>query len=294
MADLLDSNSCSLYSGLRCGDAVAAKNVMDVASAARDNFPELPMVSNVILQMCQRQGNATCIWENGVPMISSRDRDALVDAYEKAQNLEPNNTHKIGALALLSGNHLASFNTIEDYLFGRLWLALQHEDPESEIKSIGESIRQYGPEYFGGEESGGWGYALPLLASQQLKTALIFLAEAGGSTGVLQAVHLGLAFSISGTAVGDLGHQSSSGCLVTALLVKYATMLEAESSMGPLAALEYLLRIPKKDRSRQEVSTHDVLFCAVHLPLAKLTEMKNRFRLWWPDRIDLPTIWQEY
>lgn len=187
-------------------------------------------------------------------MVSSTDRDMIIDLYEKAQHLESNNKHKVGFLALLCGKLLSSFDTIEDYLFGRLWVALQDVDPASQIEGIGESIRKYGPGYFQAEDSGGWGYALPLLASQQFKTALAYLAEAGGSTGLMQAVHLGLAFSMSGHDVVDLGRQTSTGCLVTALLVKYANLLESESPTGAIVALDYLLRIPTKERSRQEIA----------------------------------------
>jgi hypothetical protein len=195
----------------------------------------------------------------GIPMIATADRDMIVDLYEKTNNLEPNNTHKIGVLALLSGKPLASFSTVEDYLFGRLWLGLQHqEDPTSQIEVIGDSIRKYGPDHFGAEESAGWGYALPLLATQQFRTALSYLAEAGGGTGLLQAVHLGLVFAAKDIPVSDLGRQASSGCVVTALLVRYASAMEAEPSMGALAALQYLLRIPQRDRSREEVSSRRV------------------------------------
>ena len=230
-------------------------NVLSVVPAAHDNFPEQPVVRNVVLQMSQQQGAASCVWEKGTPMVSSTDRDMIIDLYEKAQHLESNNKHKVGFLALLCGKLLSSFDTIEDYLFGRLWVALQDVDPASQIEGIGESIRKYGPGYFQAEDSGGWGYALPLLASQQFKTALAYLAEAGGSTGLMQAVHLGLAFSMSGHDVVDLGRQTSTGCLVTALLVKYANLLESESPTGAIAALDYLLRIPTKERSRQEVSS---------------------------------------
>lgn len=239
---------------MRCGDAVAARNVLDVASTVQENFPEQPFIRSVIHLMSQRQGNASCIWETGSAMISASDRDAMADLYEKTRNLEPDNTLKIGALAMLSGKELASFNTIEDYLFGRLWRALQQEDPASQIELIGASIRKYGPDYFGAEENGGWGYALPLLATQQFKTALAYLADAGGPTGLLQAVHLGLVFSTKGMTVNDLGREASSGCLVTALLAKYANLLEAEPTSVAGAGLEYLLRIPQKQRSRQEVS----------------------------------------
>jgi hypothetical protein len=213
------------------------------------------MVQRVVGNLGQLQRNASCVWETGNPLISRQDNAALEDLYEKTRNLDPDNTYKIGVLALLSGNELASFDTIEDYLFGRLWRALQSDNPPPAIENIGASIRKYGPEYFGGaEENGGWGYALPLLATQQFKTALTFLAEAGGPTGLLQATHLGLVLSIGRIALEDLGRPSSStGDLGTALLVKYATTLEQDPSLGVGVALEYLLQIPSKERSHKEV-----------------------------------------
>ena len=189
--------------------------------------------------------------------MAANERDLINDLYDKTQKLEPNSVHKIGVLALLSGQSLpdSSFKTIEDYLFGHLWLALQQEDSTTPVEKLGESIRKYGPDYFQAEESAGWGYALPLLASQQFKTALAYLAEAGGSTGLLQATHLGLIFSLKGIAVSDLGSKTgTSGCLVTALLIKYASLLEADANAGPIAALQYYLKIPQKDKCRHEVS----------------------------------------
>lgn len=246
---------CILYYCLRCGDAVAARDVLNVGTI-QENFPEQALVQRVISNLGQLQRNASCVWETGNPLISRQDNAAMEDLYEKTRNLEPENTFKIGVLALLSGNELASFETIEDYLFGRLWLALQSDNPPPQIENIGASIRKYGPEYFGGaEENGGWGYALPLLATQQFKTALTFLAEAGGSTGLLQATHLGLVLSMGGIPLEDLGRPSSStGDLATALLVKYATTLEHDPALGVGAALEYLLRIPSKERSHKEIA----------------------------------------
>lgn len=242
---------------MRCGDASAASDVLDVGAMAQEQFPEYGLIRNVIQDLSKLQGNASCIWETGYPVVSSRDCAAVVDLYEKARNLEPEHTHKIGVLALLSGQELASFNTIEDYLFGRLWRALRSENPREQIEMIGASIRKYGPEYFGGiEENGGWGYALPLLASQQFKTALTFLAEAGGPTGLLQATHLSLILSMRGVAVEDVGRSSSTGDLVAPILVKYSNAIESVASLGIAAALEYLLRIPKKEQALKQVSTN--------------------------------------
>jgi len=176
--------------------------------------------------------------------------------HQKTQNLEPDNTAKISVIALLSGNQLHALETIEDYLFGLFWAALLKENPLPGIEQMGASIRKYGPDHFGGpEENGGWGYALPLLATQQFQTALTFLAQAGGAIGLLQATHLGLVLSTAGVPLQDLGRPSSpSHELVTALLVKYASFLEREPSMGVGKALDYLLKIPSKEQSQKEIA----------------------------------------
>jgi len=238
---------------LRCGDAVAARDILEATTSSHDQFPEQPVIRRVIQDLCQRQSSAPCLWQMGTPVISAREKETIVDLYERTRNLEPDNMHKIGVLALLCGKDLLSFDTIEDYLFARLWVALQHENPEEQIEVTGKSIRKYGPGHFGGTENGGWGYALPLLAAQQFQTALIYLAEAGGPMGLLQAVHLGLILSRGGIPLKDLGHPTSEACLLTALIVKYANLLETDSAQDIPAALEYLLTIPKKDKSQHEV-----------------------------------------
>jgi hypothetical protein len=239
---------------------VAAKTVLDVAAAAHDNFDEYPILQKVMSQIASRQANASCIWDSSTPDILPADKQLLVDLHDRAQNLQASQSFKIGVLALLSGQSLPenALPTIEDYLFGHLWLALQQEDPTQSIQLIGKSIKKYGPDYFAAENdtSGGWGYALPLLASQQFKTALAYLAEAGGSTGLLQATHLGLIFSLQGVPVTDLGRPTSTSNnvdVVTALLVKYAQALEVEAS--PFASLEYLLKIPNKKKGRDQISS---------------------------------------
>lgn len=239
--------------GLRCGDAVAARDALNVG-ATQEHVPEQALVQIVLSNLAQFQRNASCVWEMG-NLVMAGQVATMVDLYQKTRNLDPDNIYKIGVLALLAGKELASFDTIEDYLFGRLWLALQSENPLTNIENIGASIRKYGPDYFGGaEENGGWGYALPLLATQQFKTALTFLAEAGGPTGLLEATHLGLALSQGGVPLEDLGRPSSTSNLITPLLVKYASILEKDPSLGVAAALDYLRQIPSREQSNNEVS----------------------------------------
>lgn len=253
--------------GLRCGDANAGKLILDESPVGQENFLEQPILYQVLDLLSQRQGRASCIFEVGVPMVPAQDRETLLNFYERAKNVEASNNFKIDVLALLCGQQLSSFSTIEDYLFGRMWLALQdREDPVLRIAEIGASIRKYGPEYFGADESGGWAYALPLIASQQFKTALAYLAGAGGDNALLQAVHLGLVFSLAGVEVADLQHtttptptmkrsSSEESELVNALLVSYSNMLQREPTAGVLVALQYLLKIRSKEKLMQEVAS---------------------------------------
>lgn len=234
---------------------IAARDILNSGGAMQVDFPELPRLRTIVSNLAQQQGTASCIWEMGNALLSTDDAAAMGNLYHRIRNLEPDNKHKIGVLALLSRNELTSFDTIEDYLFGRLWLALQSESPLEQIEQIGTSIKKYGPEHFGGpDDNGGWGYALPLLASQQFVSAITYLAEAGGANGLLEAAHLGVAFAVNDISIKDLDSSSPSANIMVPLLVKYANTLESEPSLGVFAALEYVLCIPNKNEARREVS----------------------------------------
>jgi Nup93/Nic96 len=224
-----------------------------------DIAAEQAVLLQILDQISRRQENAICLFQGGIPMIGDRERSMILNFYEKTKNTEPDKLNKIGVLALLSGQQLEAVPTIEDYLFGRLWLAVQdREDPVPIIKDVGENIRKWGPSHFMTEGSGAWGYCLPLLAAQQYKTALSFLAQAGGTEGLLEAVHLGLIFSMAGVEVSDLGEGipsgPASGDLVTVWLSKYAQILESDPSPGLTASLQYLLRIPSQKDSQDQIA----------------------------------------
>ena len=254
----LIASSLRLDLGLRCGDVAAASSALEGASSSTDGPTEAP-IRRIIAQLRQRQGNASCIWESGPPMISMQDRQALADLYEHANNFEPEDVYRVGTLALLSGiraiptSEARGFSTIEDYLFGSLWVAMQHQNPMNEIVNLGGFIRGFGPDHFTDEDSGGWSYALPLMVSQQFKSALSYVADVGGPTGLLQATHLGLVLNLGGAAIEDIGQDLSSECILSALLVAYASKLCTQSPAGPKAALEYLRKIPSQSRVRKEV-----------------------------------------
>jgi len=226
-------------------------------TAADENMG--PTVRHILSQLVQVQGNAPCLWDSGsAPGISAQDRQPLVNLYHRAKTRDPVDPFMVASLALLSLAEPVSsatdlVNTIEDYLFGALWNIVQKTNPNEELASLGEDIKHWGPEHFADtEESGGWAYTLPLLAAQQYKTGLSYLADAG-ALGLLQATHLALVLALAGTELVDLGPNSSlaTPSLLPALLVSYASHLQA---VDPAASLEYLVRIPDPARVRKEIS----------------------------------------
>ena len=105
--------------------------------------------------------------------------------------------------------------------------------------------------------SGGWAYALPLLASQQYATALAYLAEAGGGLGLLQAAHVGIVMDAEGLSVTDFSLDAQSGissrslqqALLPMLVVSYSASLQG-SDAG--AALRYLALMSGKGKFVKE------------------------------------------
>lgn len=204
------------------------------------------------------------------PVISAQDRQPLVSEYHRANNRDPVDPFMSASLALLSlaepissSNNLV--NTIEDYLFGALWNTVQMTHPIEDLAKLGEDIKHWGPKHFADTEgSGGWAYTLPLLAAQQYTTALSYLADAGGTMGLLHSTHLSLVLALAGTEFTDLSppNSASSGtanttCLLTALLVSYSMQLQGTDAA---ASLEYLVRIPDPGRVRKEVNDYGC-FC---------------------------------
>lgn len=207
-------------------------------------------------------------------MIAASERSLLTDFYQKTANLEPNATFKLKVLALLGGQPFPSPATIEDHLFGVLWVALSDKDPVGKLIDLGSSIRKWGPSHF----DGGWGYCLPLIASQQFKTAFSYL-QMDETMGLLQSVHLGLSFYVADVQVSDLAQQEVSAPhamlaggdtsgyslyqvssshfkdWVAGLLVKYANLLEQDPSAGAAASLQYLLQIRSKEMLKLEVAS---------------------------------------
>ena len=159
-------------------------------------------------------------------------------------------------------------STVEDYLYEGCWGAFFQQNTETAISVVGETVRHFGPSHFedDGETgegrplgtasrtapgianhpplSGGWAFAIPLMACQQFESALTYVAKVGGPAGLLQATHLALVLHLGGVGVVDLRSppllvSSDSSILLTSLLSSYASTL---TKAAP--ALEYLVLIP--------------------------------------------------
>jgi hypothetical protein len=252
-----------VYFCLRCGDALAAMEALQQISADQS-------VKRIVYTMAQAQGSgAASIWQcnsNWIARLDPSDRHVLADLLESAKRVDdsvPTKIFQSGTYMLLSGSNrqpLASetavgFSTIEDYLTQSLWKAVLQTSAVDELIRLGELILKCGPSHFDDPLSGGWSYALPLLASQQYQKALMFLVEAGGPLGLLQATHLGLVLSKSGVILRNLGETDSpADGTIADLIAAYARELLKDSETGTLAALSYLVHIPSEVRLRKEIA----------------------------------------
>ena len=102
-------------------------------------------------------------------------------------------------------------------------------------------------------QSGGWAYALPLMASQQYASALAYLAEAGGGLGLLQASHLSVVMDLAGLSIDDftMDEKKFSQCqtLFPMLVSSYSASLQG---LDAGAALKYLVLLADKGKFVKE------------------------------------------
>ncbi len=103
--------------------------------------------------------------------------------------------------------------------------------------------------------SGGWAFALPLLASQQYETALAYLAEVGSGLGLLQATHVGVAMDTMGMSLSDFSMEersnasSSRETILPMLVASYSASLQG---LDVSAALKYLVLLSGKGKFVKE------------------------------------------
>eukprot|EP00977_Amphora_coffeiformis_P009182 scaffold2093_cov161-Amphora_coffeaeformis.AAC.12 len=238
-----------VYYCLRIGDAKAAYEVWNTMSDGRLSDSHRTAISNILGEMSK--ANVHCLWEAGIPFLPSPERRALEEMINRQDRML--DIHCCGILNLLTGQEdlprdenetTPGFSNVEDYLFGRLWKAQFAANPVEALCHFGQEMQTYAS-HFQDEASGGWSYALPLLASQQYARACTHLAESGEDV-LLQATHLGLVLATAGVEIANLGDTSPDPHILASIVDAYAKTITGKDSSGYLAALEYLVRIPEK------------------------------------------------
>jgi nuclear pore complex protein Nup93 len=240
---------------LRCGDANAALQALEQVQLLDE------AVGRLLLAMTYAQGNSSCLWDIQASVVRL-DRSHQHEVNKLLETTDDSTAgFKKAVLLLLSGNEPWPFNfeptegfqTIEDFLTGALWVAVLQSNTVDHLIQISEDILERGPSYFDDSYSGGWSFALPLLASQQYEKALLWLVEAGGQMGLLHAAHIGLVLSFDGSPVRNLGRVDSIvNETTTNLLLAYSNYILKD--LGPLAAFDYLAHIPSDVRARKEIA----------------------------------------
>lgn len=269
---------------MRIGDAVAAEEVFESTSAANESEDAAAALASILSSLAQRQGHGPSMWEVPGPILLPRQECLTLGEVFESSKTAPD-LYRTGVLALLSGGEsptsaAVGMGTIEDYLFGLLWKGLQSPEPVVELENVGKTILKFGASYFDDKESGGWSYCLPLIATQQFRTACHHLVLEGGALGRLQATHLGLLLETDsvGAELNNLGeseHQAS-GSLLTQLLVDYSNWLHGQPSFGALASLEYLQLIPNRTLMMDKVSFTSLVCLHFHRRFPFLTTVHVR------------------
>jgi nuclear pore complex protein Nup93 len=219
------------------------------------------------------------LYEGMKTRYASMSQEQPLAAYRAACLAMLGGNESISEASILETSGLVK--TVEDYLYASLWHALHlAEDANSSdvglkrtceaLARLGTLVKQWGPSYFEQEDemdgsaasavswaskagevssdriprSGGWAYALPLLACQQHGTALAYIAEVGGGLGLMQATHLGVVMHAVGIAMGNYtldsaeGNEENRWRLFPMLAASFSASLQAADVV---AALKYLM-----------------------------------------------------
>ncbi|GKY95409.1 hypothetical protein MPSEU_000502400 [Mayamaea pseudoterrestris] len=241
------------YFCLRCGDAVAASEVLIVMGM---HHSDQPAVMHLVNAMASAQGKRACLWEGVEARLDANDRQRVAAMLDSARNQEHRDVYQVGFLTLCcasdilpSSENTFGFSSVEDYMCGALWKALFSSRTHEEIMSFGETISEFGLDYFGEN-------LVPFFVAQQYETLLMYLAKISGEVGLCYAAHVGLILSSSGIPLCNTNRRVADKPtdLDASLIVAYSDMLLTDSSFGVPAALVYLAKIPSKVRACQEVA----------------------------------------
>jgi nuclear pore complex protein Nup93 len=254
-----------VYYCLRCGDAIAALEVLQHPSSMIGNR-DMPIVQ-IVSTLARAQGGSDCFWLVPFPNFNSNDLMAIDNLLDTARQEESPDLYRCGVYSLFARNGqpqtsetVVGFKTIEDYLNTCLFKTFLHDNPITELGKLGHVIAvDFGVDYFHDPSSGGWSFALPLLLTQQYQKALVHLTEDGGVMGLFFAIHIGLILSAANISVTDLGvtegEVNNDTSVLSTLIVLYANVMSSESvTFGPMKAIEYLVRIPSRYFAQKEVA----------------------------------------
>ena len=211
--------------------------------------------------------------------------EQTMSSYQAACLAMLSGSESISEASVLESSGLVK--TVEDYLYASLWHALHlAEDASSSnvglkhscqaIARLGSLVKEWGPSYFEQEDdipetavsavvlasqgnvrdkiptSGGWAYALPLLACQQYGSALAYLAQAGGCLGLMQAVHAAVVLDAAGIDMIDYSLDLTDGpkddenrTLFPMLVSSFSASLQGADIVS---ALKYLILLSGKGK----------------------------------------------
>jgi hypothetical protein len=241
----------ALYFCLRVGDAQAAIALIEQQRGSGLDVD--PAVVSLLHVLATCQGSvADSVWEKNLDYLFF-DRHQVVAVLDLLETMTGNphhNKYEAGVYSLLAGatpvlsETLEGLMTTEDYSYTSICIVLLHAaDPSEGLADLGKEIIQQGPAYF--RTASPWEYFLPLLAAQQYHRALDWLVRVAPVHGT----HLALGFHQANIAIQNLGEANVSEQALTAILVKYAALMEY-----PEAALTYLSLIADKGRARTEMA----------------------------------------
>ena len=211
--------------------------------------------------------------------------EQMMASYQAACLAMLGGSESISETSVLESSGLVK--TVEDYLYASLWHALHlAEDASSSdvglkytceaVARLGSLVKEWGPSYFEQEDgaaetavgavvlasqgnardkiptSGGWAYALPLLACQQYGSALAYLAEVGGCLGLMQAAHAAVVLDAAGIDMIDFSLEPINGpideesrTLLPMLVSSFSASLQGADVVS---ALKYLMLLSGKGK----------------------------------------------
>lgn len=236
----------AVYFCLRCGDAVAAKRVLDEKRAV------VPAVSSLLNTLATFQGSGASIWEQTAefPFLDGHQIVEVKDLLETLKGNTDYNKYEFGVYGLLSGEKpflsdtVEGFKTTQDYSYASIINILLHsEDTNEGITKLTEDIKALGSSHF--KQASAWDFFLPLLAAQQYQFALEWLLRIAP----VQATHIALGFFKANIAIQNHGDPDTSNEVLTLILTKYASNMEI-----PEMALKYLTLVTDKYRAHSEMA----------------------------------------